>query len=67
VTDQPEQFGRPFRLHLPDGAIYHGVEFPSGRVAIDLEHSFRVAISVDGLLADAPEGAIVVRREEPQS
>lgn len=64
MPDTPAQWGRPFQLRLPDGAVYHGVEFPTGRVAVDLEHSFRVALSIDGLLADAPAGATIVRPEE---
>lgn len=64
MSGQPSQWGRPFVLTLPDGSTYHGVEFPSGRVAVDLEHSFRVAVSVDGLLADAPAGSTVTRLSE---
>lgn len=51
------EFARPFRLHLTDGRIWHGVEFPSGHAALnhpedDMPSAFTIAISVEHLLGN---------------
>jgi hypothetical protein len=62
-------FARPFNLHLPNGAVLHGAEYPSGDVfAIppDSDEGAWGAVSLDVLLAERmPEGTRVVRPEEP--
>jgi hypothetical protein len=52
----PDQ-SRRFHLHLADGRVWPGVEFPSGHVAVnhpDERDWFTVAVSTDGLLNDLP-------------
>jgi len=50
---------RPFTLHLDDGRVWHGAQFPSGHVAVNhLEPggAFTGATSMSALLDDlAPE------------
>lgn len=64
MTINQSEWARPFRLRMPDGTVYHGVEYPNGRVAVDLEHQFHVGLTIEGLLADSPEGATIERPEE---
>lgn len=55
-----EAWGTPLRLHLVDGRVWHSVEFPSGMVAVnhpDELNVFTIAMSIDGLLSEQPEGA----------
>lgn len=33
MSDQPAT--RVFTLHMPDGAVLHGAQFPSGRCVVD--------------------------------
>lgn len=62
-----QQWPRPFRLTQPEGRCLYGVEFPSGRVALDHteEGLAYAAVSLEELLR-APDmaGAIVERPEE---
>lgn len=52
------EFARPFRLRLAGGRVWHGVQFPSGHVAMnhpdepDVAAGFTIALSVDDLLSD---------------
>ncbi|MGW6598493.1 hypothetical protein [Streptomyces sp. NPDC055036] len=71
-TSQPEHgWATPFRIHLADGRVWHGVEFQTGYVCVhhpDEPNGWTIAVSVDGLLADHPEcaplhGARVERKE----
>ncbi|MGW6743772.1 hypothetical protein ACWGDX_24140 [Streptomyces sp. NPDC055025] len=65
------EFARPFRLHLTDGRVWHGTEFPGGHVCLnhpDEYNAFTVALTLDALLEDrSPEdplrGARVERPE----
>jgi hypothetical protein len=63
-------FARPFNLHLPDGTVLHGAEYPDGRVfaiPADGEAGAWVALSLDVLLAERmPDGTRVEHPEEPQ-
>lgn len=60
-------WARPFNVTTVRGEVYHGVEFPSGRVVLDhqVDGLVAAAVSLDVLLA-APDmnGAVVERPEE---
>lgn len=52
------EFARPFRLRLTDGRIWHGVQFPSGHIAVnhpgedDEPYMMSIAVSMDDLLGE---------------
>jgi hypothetical protein len=63
-------FARPFNLHLPDGSVLHGAEYPSGQVFAIPDGGNAggawVAVSLDVLLNERmPDGTRVERPEEP--
>lgn len=68
MTEQPPAFARRFRLHTPNGDTYDGVAFPSGRHLTD--HPQRglafVAVSMEALLEEYPEGTRIERPEGEQ-
>lgn len=68
MTDQPEQFVRPFNLHLPDGTTQYGAEFPFGLVVSGSEELGLnwAALSITDLLDRMPPGTTVHRPEEAQ-
>ncbi|WP_060952406.1 hypothetical protein [Streptomyces hygroscopicus] len=46
---------RPFQLHLADGRVWHGAQFPGGHVCLNHpgeETWFTVAVSLDALLGE---------------
>ncbi|MEU9789098.1 hypothetical protein AB0E27_00490 [Streptomyces sparsogenes] len=48
---------RPFQLHLTDGRIWHGAQFPNGHVCLnhpDEANWFTIAVSLDALLEERP-------------
>lgn len=57
MTGSAAEWSRPFRLHLDDGRVLHGVEFPNGHVAVNHPDepggAFTVGISL-GALTDEP-------------
>ncbi|MCD9196067.1 hypothetical protein [Streptomyces albireticuli] len=50
------EWARPFSLHLTDGRIWHGVQFPTGEVCIahvgEPSGAFTVGLSLDAVLGD---------------
>lgn len=50
---------RPFVLHLTDGRTWHGAQFDDGFVCVhhpDEPNVCTIAVSLDGALADLPDG-----------
>lgn len=52
------EWARPFRLHLQDGRVWHGVQFPVGLVVVthpgesDLPGAFTLGLTLDALLEE---------------
>lgn len=57
----PSTLARPFQLHLFDGRILHGVQFPSGHVAVeDTDRETVVtAMALGALLHDDHNGVVL--------
>lgn len=55
------QLARPFQLHLFDGRILHGVQFPTGRVAVeDVDREEVVSsLALGALLHDGYNGVVL--------
>ncbi|MEU9703092.1 hypothetical protein [Streptomyces sp. NPDC047981] len=56
-----EPLARPFQLHLSAGGILHGVQFPSGHVAVEDVERDRVvsAMALGQLLRDDYRGVVM--------
>lgn len=59
------EFARPFRITYPDGEVLDGVQFPSGRCAVDTRDPFssrsfvELATAFEHLKSIVREGAVV--------
>lgn len=51
------EFSRPFNVTYPDGVVYHGVQFPSGRCVVAMEAAFSASVRFGDL--EFPPGSVV--------
>ncbi|RSS43840.1 hypothetical protein [Streptomyces sp. WAC08241] len=61
MAPSQEQLSRPFQLHLFAGGILHGVQFPSGHVAVEDTARDKVvtAMALGQLFADGYDGVVM--------